>query len=173
MPHFKNSKKERSRQISYTSTYTFIFRGNYPPMYRTQCSTQETHSTWQHIPHWAPPNTTLPRHNGGRASTFITNGNPVLTTLLTKGIQPNKKEPQLHKHIANTTATNYSYYLPLWPCTHQPTGHSLPRPTSKACTAYTRYPPRYQKEDTQPNRKSATYAPDSNHRHCCFKLTNY
>ena len=24
-----------------------------------------------------------------------------------------KKEPQLYKHIANTTATNYSYYLPL------------------------------------------------------------
>ena len=36
------------------------------------------------------------------------------------------------------------------------------------CTAYTRYPPRYQNEDTQPNRKSATYAPDTNHRHCCL-----
>ena len=53
------------------------------------------------------------RHNGGRASTFTTSGNPALTTLLTKGIQPNKKEPRLNKHIANTTATNYSYYLPL------------------------------------------------------------
>jgi len=48
---------------------------------------------------------------------------------------------------------------------------SKPRQTSKACTADTRYPPWYQKEDTQPNRKSATYAPDSNHRHCCIKLT--
>jgi hypothetical protein len=28
-----------------------FFRGSYPPMYRIQCSTQETHSTWQHIPH--------------------------------------------------------------------------------------------------------------------------
>jgi hypothetical protein len=59
------------------------------------------------------PNTTLPRHNGGRASTFTTNENPALTTLLTKGIQPIKNEPQLYKHIANTAATNYSYYLPL------------------------------------------------------------
>ena len=99
-------------------TYTFISRRNYPPMYRIQCSTQETPSTWQHIPHWASPNTTLPHHNSGRASTFTTNGTPALTTLLTKGIQPNKKEPRLYKHIANTTATNYSYYLPLWPCTH-------------------------------------------------------
>ena len=63
-------------------------------------------------------NTTLPHHNGGRTSTFTTNRNPALTTPLTKGIQPNKKEPQLYKHIANTTATNYSYYLPLLPCTH-------------------------------------------------------
>jgi hypothetical protein len=52
-------------------------------------------------------------NNGGRASTFTTNGNPALTMLLTKGIQTNKKEPQLYKHIANTTATSYSYYLPL------------------------------------------------------------
>jgi hypothetical protein len=35
------------------------------------------------------------------------------TTLLTKGIQPNKKESQFYKHIANTTTTNFSYYLPL------------------------------------------------------------
>jgi hypothetical protein len=48
-----------------------------------------------------------------KASTLTMTGNPALTTLLTKGIQPNKKEPQLYKHIANTTATNYSYYLPL------------------------------------------------------------
>jgi hypothetical protein len=61
------------------STYTFILRGNYSPMYRIQCSTQEKHSTWQHIPHWAFPNTTLPRHNGERASFFTTNGNPALT----------------------------------------------------------------------------------------------
>ena len=59
------------------------------------------------------PKHNTPRHNGGRASTFTTNGNPALAMLLTKGIQPNKKEPQLYKHIANTTATNYSYYLPL------------------------------------------------------------
>ena len=94
---------------------------NYLPMYRIQCSTQETHSTRQHIPHWAPPNTTLPRHNDWRASTFTTNGNPALTTLLTKSIQPNNKEPQLYKHIPNTTATFYSYYSPLWPCTHKQT----------------------------------------------------
>ena len=66
------------------------------------------------IAYCASPNTTLPRHNGERASTFTTNGNPALTTLLTKGYHPNKKEPQLYKHIANTTATNYSNnYLPL------------------------------------------------------------
>jgi hypothetical protein len=61
-----------------------------------------------------PPKHNTPSPNGGRASTFTTNGNPTLTTLLTKDIQPNKKEPQLYKHIAITTATNYSYnYLPL------------------------------------------------------------
>ena len=29
-----------------------------------------------------------------------------------KGYPTKQKEPQLYKHIANTTATNYSYYLP-------------------------------------------------------------
>jgi hypothetical protein len=59
------------------------------------------------------PALSFPKHNSGRASTFTTNGNPTLTTLLTKDIQPNKKEPRHYKHIAITNATNYSYYLPL------------------------------------------------------------
>ena len=96
-------------------------------MYRIQCSTQETHSTWQHIPRCASPNTIIPRHNRGRAPTFTTNGNPALTTLLTKGIQPNKKEPQLYKHIANTTATQYY-------CSTAITCLSDPTPTNHLAT---------------------------------------
>jgi hypothetical protein len=64
------------------------------------------------------PALSFPKHNTPSTQRWkglhlTTNGNPALTTLLTKGIQPNKKEPQLYKHIANITATNYSYYLPL------------------------------------------------------------
>jgi len=64
------------------------------------------------------PALSFPKHNTlspqrWKGFRLTTDRNPALTTLLTKGIQSNKKEPQLYKHFANTTATNYSYYLPL------------------------------------------------------------
>jgi len=135
-------------------------------MYRVQCSTQETHSTWQHITHCASPNTTLPRHNGGRAST-ITNGNPALTTLLTKGIQLNKKSHrQYHCHKLQLLPASLRLHpLTNWPLSPKTNKHSV--------HGIHKIPSRVdQKEDTQPNRKSATYARDSNHRHCCIKLTS-
>ena len=38
----------------------------------------------------------------------------------------------MYKHIANTTATNYNYYLPLRPCIHQLATLSQDQPAKRA-----------------------------------------
>ena len=100
------------------------------------------------------------------------NGNPALTTLLTKGIQPNRRN-----HNSRSTSP-----IPL-PQTTAITCLSDPAPKNQLATLSQDQQAKRarQRQDTLPgtrkrtrsqNRKSATYAPDSNHRHCCIKLTN-
>ena len=81
---------------------------------------------------------------------------PEMSDVLTKGIQPNKKEPRPYEHISNTTATQYSYYASL--TLHSLIFWPLSPKTNKRATAYTRYPPWYQKE-TRSQTESQQHTP--------------
>jgi len=138
-------------------------------MYRIQCSTQERTA------HGNISRTELPQTQHSLATT-VEGPPPSPRTETPRSQRYSQRKSNQTKRSHNSISTSP---IPLpqttaITCLSEPAATNqlatLPRPTSKAYTAYTRYPPRYQKEDKQPNRKSAT--PDSNHRHCCFKLTN-